>query len=215
MPYRRIGLRRTLLGCGLAFGLAFLTAASGAPTKVKDWFVAHPEAAYAPNPSLASGDQLVMLFFGKATCAWSSRKQLPAMIDRIKLGLAARAKGGGWASFVAVGVSLDWSAGRGMDYLQRFGVFDEVVAGAGWTNSMAMKYFWGDAAGPAATPQVIVISRRFSSPVDSLDDAAVFGVADERLVARKVGFFEIERWLEHGLPLPTVATVPRASRSSP
>lgn len=164
---------------------------------------------YHPTFARTSGPQLVMVYFGSARCAWSNNKDLPALVERIKVSLARQARAHGW-SLDAVGVALDWSWEEGVGHLRKMGEFDEVSAGYNWANASALRYFGDQVPGPASTPQIVVLRRTLSKP----DFVSVFGyqVADEQIVARKVGFFEIARWASNDAALPEMGLPIRQRR---
>ena len=158
------------------------------------------EDGYRPAFRRAGGTQLVLVYFGKAHCGWSNLDWLPPVIEDIKVRLSKKAADMG-RGFMAVGVALDWSPLEGLDHLAKMGLFDEVSAGYNWGNSAALKYMYQDMPGPAATPQLLILERTLQVP-DSNSPAITYMVTGERVLARKVGAFEIRQWLNNGLPLP-------------
>lgn len=178
--------------------LAFGAALAGG----REWrrrIVPDPSRTYIPSYQNAPGMQLVMVYLGSANCAWSNAPWLSDSLDTIKLGLRRKAHAKGW-SFWAVGAALDWSPEVGVDYLRRFGRFDEIAAGGNWANGSALTVLDGTAA-PASTPQVVVLLRQLRVPDF---DAGVLnhGVSRSDLVVRKAGLAQIQQWHRNGLPLP-------------
>src|SRR5690606_19685836 len=80
-----------------------------------------------------------------------------------------------------MGVALDRALDPGLEFLKRFGDFDEVSVGRSWMNSGAVSYFWRDVAGPDAIPQLIVVRRTVDVAENSLT------VSEDQLVGRAVG----------------------------
>jgi hypothetical protein len=149
---------------------------------------------------VANGEQLVLIYFGKAHCAWSNRPEMPELIETAKLHLATLAAAKGW-SFEAMGVALDWSPTDGLAHLSKFGSFDEVAAGFNWANASALRYFADRIPEPTATPQILVLRRTLLKP-DFSAGAFTYRAVNERLVLRKVGVFEIHQWVKNDLPVP-------------
>ena len=183
------------------FASAFAAGYSGQAARFPTWTEARSwnGGRYVPAASVATGAELALVFIGSSTCGPSNAEPLPGWIDGIKLQVREHARTRG-AAFAAIGIARDRSAADGIAHLRRFGAFDEVIAGRGWLNTGMLRYVWEDLPGRAATPQVLVVERRIvdrSSPA-----AAEAVVADERVLVRKVGLREIERWVAAGAPVP-------------
>ena len=145
-----------------------------------------------------SGHQIVLIYIGKSTCVWCRRPELIPAYAAIRTSLEQEAKIRG-ARLVTIGVAADRRAAPGLEHLEKLGEFDEVIAGNGWVNAAALKYVWGDAAGPAATPQLVALRRRVVQPTP--DSAATYTIRDEEILARKVGLYEIQQWARENAPL--------------
>ena len=125
-----------------------------------------PATSYTPPYRSATGPQLVMIYFGSSECGGANAPKLPEAVETLKLRLSKYAAREGVA-FTAIGVSLDWLPKRGIEYLSKFGTFDEVSAGYNWGNSLALRYMWAEDSVAPVTPQVVLYERRFTTPVDS------------------------------------------------
>ena len=153
---------------------------------------------YHPARSIASGAELALVFIGSSNCGWSNVEELPPMIKRLKLLLKHRADDLGM-SFAAVGVARDMHAASGVRHLATFGEFDEIMSGRGWSNIGLQKYVYGDdLAGPAATPQVIVLERSLA------DRGGHLSLEHERVVVRKTGLDDIVAWFHNGALTPSL-----------
>ncbi len=106
--------------------------------------------------------------------------------------VAGRARDGGMR-FSAVGIALDADASLGWGHLRKAGRFDEVSTGMGWANSGADKYVFGALAGPASTPQLLVVERLVNTGPDGRRE-----VESERVLARKGGATAITSWVSRG-----------------
>ena len=150
---------------------------------------------YAPTGSTEPGEQLLLVYVGSSTCGWSNRPELPGMIRRLKGELSSRAAAAG-TQFAAIGVARDRKAEDGLAHLEKFGPFDEVLAGQGWANTGIQEYIYGaaDMAGPGVTPQLIVLSRRLDYSVGHV------AAKEQRVLLRKTGLGNITEWVEAGAP---------------
>lgn len=153
---------------------------------------------YQPARSVASGDELALVYIGSSNCGWSNVTELPPMVKHLKLLLKDRAAGLG-ISFAAIGVARDMHAVSGVRHLAKFGEFDEVMSGRGWSNIGLQKYVYGDdLAGPAATPQVIVLERSLA------DRGGHLSLEHERVLVRKTGLDDITAWFQNGALTPSL-----------
>lgn len=168
----------------------------------------HPLLTRAPGTSStqqyraydgAGGPQVLVVYFGSAHCSWSNDKAVPGLIQEIQLQARHRAAALGW-SFEAIGVAVDWDPVEGVQHLQKTGRFDEMAAGANWTNSLVMRYS-SENGEPFATPQVVVV-RRFLRKPNSIDGVFNYAVRDESLLVRKVGLNELRQWVNAHVPIP-------------
>jgi len=183
------------------FIISFLLGFSDAiPTPAIDvgWKAGSSSDSYVPSYSAESGRELAFIFIGGSGCMASNMEELPRMIRELKLSARNHAINYD-RSFVAVGVARDWDVREGINYLDRFGTFDEAMAGRGWLNTGILKYIYGDIPGRGAIPQILVVDRYVSGR-----DSSIRSISDEVLLARKIGVDEIRDWFELGGPLPTL-----------
>lgn len=143
--------------------------------------------AYKPSRSFSSGTEVVLVYIGSSTCAWSNVPRLPKLIEQLKLTVQANAQAEGKA-FFAVGVARDRESSHGLRHLEEFGTFDEVMSGGSWINTGILKYVFDDLPGPAATPQLVLLERQVEVREGN------YSVTDERILARAVGLEEIDEW---------------------
>lgn len=159
------------------------------------------EEGYQPDYQVNAGRELAMIYIGSSTCEPSNRDWLPGAVDSLKVVLreTARAQGRG---FSTIGIARDWVVADGLEYLRKFGRFDEVMAGRNWLGTGVLRYVWDAVPGPASTPQILVVDRLVSSTRDPARP-----VRAERLVLRKVGTEEIRAWFERGGRLPELRRI--------
>lgn len=149
---------------------------------------------YIPTGSVDAGEEIVLVYIGSSTCGWSNVPELPDVVRSLKVKMQARAQTEGMG-FAAVGVARDAVVANGMEHLDKFGAFDEVMAGRGWANAGVQKYIYGEMAGLGATPQILVVSRRLGYETGHVT------FNDEKVLIRKVGVDEIAGWAAEGAPL--------------
>jgi hypothetical protein len=157
-----------------------------------------PRADYRPTLQRPDSVQLLLVYLGKARCSWSNQPQVPGLVEGAKLALQRQARESGYA-FATIGIALDWRPELGLTHLAKLGQFDEIASGGSWNNALALRYVWGEFGGEPATPQIVILRREFSPSAGELSPSVP--VVRERLQARKVGLYEIERWAESNFRL--------------
>ena len=180
-----LGRRSWLWAVGLV-----LVAAGGAVIKRT---VATPTVVRVAG-EISTGSELVFVFIASSSCAGIKDPSLPEALARARAGLKTQAERDGHR-FVAIGVSLDWHLPDGIQMLEEFGPFDEILVGRGWLNTGAVRYIWEDIRGAAAIPQVVVTTRGVVSD-------RVIEVGGEELVVRKAGARQIADWSSLAFPDP-------------
>ncbi len=152
---------------------------------------------YVPSATSGPSEQIVLVYVGSSTCAWSNLPELPSLVQAMKTEFQSRAHRHGKA-FVALGVARDRVAADGLNHLAEFGVFDEIMAGNSWANTGIQHFLYGDGelGGPGATPQVVLLSRRLARPSGHVS------VEDERVLLRMTGFQSIREWADNDFPVP-------------
>jgi hypothetical protein len=146
-----------------------------------------------------SGDQLVLVYIGSARCRWCRDPELPIHVRAVMDSLERRATRTG-ARFGTIGVAVDVLKHEGLAHLERIADFDQVSAGNSWLNSSAIDLIWERYGSPASTPQLLVL-RRSVLRERGIGMEATYSVADQTLLARKVGVYEIANWVKGGVPL--------------
>jgi hypothetical protein len=151
----------------------------------------------APPPdydALRPGVEIAFIFVGSPTCAYSNAPELPALIEEAKRHLREHSVRRG-VSFATVGVSQHRSARAGINYLGKFGSFNELSAGRSWYNGALLKYVHDGFLGPAATPQILLVERILGSEEHPK-------IRNERVLLRQVGLGSIHDWVKRGAPIP-------------
>jgi hypothetical protein len=130
--------------------------------------------------NIRSGQETVLVFIASSTCGASQDKALPGEVRQLRETLRSEAENKG-QQFSFVGVALDWSVAKGLEFLSPFGPFDEVTSGRNWMNSGAVSYIVRDIPGTPAIPQVVVLHRTVRFGPSGLT------VGNDSLVARLIG----------------------------
>jgi len=150
--------------------------------------------------------ELASVFIADSTCGACRNPDLPAILERLKILLESRAREHGF-SFAATGIAVDLDAAPGIEFLQKFGQFNEVISGNGYLGVGCRRYLQ-DIPGQAATPQVLVVSRNV---IRRAQTGAT--VDDERAILRKVGLVALRDWRDLGAPLPNLGSVVSATHT--
>lgn len=83
------------------------------------------------------------------------RDSLPKVFRRLATEATARHH-----KFSRIGVSLDAPPQTGLDWLSKYGRFDQLIIGGGWGNFGVVNMTWSDSSSEATLPQLIMFSRR-------------------------------------------------------
>ncbi len=141
-----------------------------------------------------AGSETMVALVVSSTCGAARDSTL----RRLLVGLRTRIRNGlghePGERLVYVGVALDQSVESGVNILRRLGPFDEISAGGGWMNQLAIRYLHRDLAGEAATPQILVVRRRLGR------SWAAHAVGVDTLLARVVGSSALIGWLKQPDP---------------
>lgn len=211
-PVRSRAARFTLLALSIGFVLGVSLGSAGllpVPDFSIRWSVpALSSDEFVPNAGTGPGKQLLLVYVGSSTCGWSNRAELPPMVRNLKAELQVRATAVG-RRFAAVGIARDRRADDGLAHLEKFGPFDEVMAGHSWANTGIQEYIYGgpNMAGPGVTPQIILVSRQLDYSVGHVS------VVDEQVLLRKTGLGEISEWVTAGAPFEVGQEAPATTRA--
>jgi len=139
------------------------------------------------EPAVANskeGKELVLIVVGSSKCGASQSRDLEAAVKKIRQGLRTQATDN-HQRFVTMGLALDEDPEVGLEFLRKFGSFDEIMTGGGWTSTGSLAYIVRDLPGRRAVPQLVVLERDVA--ISKTGVAAV----QSTLVGRKVGLDEI------------------------
>lgn len=143
-------------------------------------------------------DYLVAVFISASFCGANNHPGFRSGVKSLMSELEAVAPSLGYDLVQTVGVSIDVGPDEGIEYLDQFGQFDEVVSGANWVNTGSLKYLL-ETNTRLAIPQVILIRRRIDHQRRSLK------VLDEEVVSVLRGVDQIIDGLASpGVELPDV-----------
>ena len=192
---KRAMIGGTVFAIGLAAGVAFSAVGLMPTLDIELTWPTLEAQEYRPGSVTTSSgeEEIVLVYLGSSSCGWSNLPEVLRAVKDAKILVADRARNAG-LRFSALGIATDLDASRGWEHLRKAGLFDEVVSGMGWSNSGTEKYVFGALAGPASTPQLLVIQRRWNnnSPGGRQE------VEAERVLVRKAGANAISRWVSQG-----------------
>jgi len=167
--------------------------------------ILNKESIYIPDYRLNKQHEIVLTYVGSSTCVWSNKKKLPSKIDSLKKLVMKQAEINN-IGFNTIGIAKDWNINQGINYLKRFGYFDEIIVGNNWHNLGISKYIYGDKiTGTAETPQVILTKRTYkeSSIVGIGNNNVTNEIKNEIELFRKIGLKEINQWIKEDAEIPT------------
>lgn len=109
-----------------------------------------------------SGIQEAAVFIGASWCRGAAspelRDSLPILMTTLRAEAYARSH-----RFTSIGVSLDGSPETGIDWLTKYGQFDELDVGGGWGNYAVLSLIWGDSSSAPILPQLIILTREIAT----------------------------------------------------
>lgn len=163
-------------------------------SELKALLVGEKEYSYIPNYSKNNIYEINLIYIGSSTCRYSNTDELYRAVDIIKSLIRDKTKKYN-LGFSAIGISVDWVPARGIDHLNNFGLFDEVIAGNNWNNNGIMKYV-GDKGEEASTPQIVLTFRTYTELIQT-------NIVEEKRILAIRGEKQILNWLKQRTPLPT------------
>lgn len=143
-------------------------------------------------------NEIVLVLLASESCGACGHDSLPNAIERAKLAVQANAQEND-LSFAAIGIGVDRDPEIGATNLERFGLFDEIAAGRGWSGLGLLHYMWDRHPGQAGVPQVLVLRRTLVGFPDQIS-----GLDSEVLLGRFVGLREIFEWERREFALPAL-----------
>lgn len=149
---------------------------------------------YQPGGEIESGHEIVLVFIGASFCNAHNVPGFGRVVEDAKLRVQQQALASGHR-FRAVGVALDWSPADGLEFLSRFGEFDEVSAGSNWIGDGATRYIWRELPGSPDVPQILLLERRIDAGTGAIQ------LSGDRVAHRILGTTAIEEWVSSGAKL--------------
>jgi len=146
------------------------------------------------NLSYAPGRQVLFVFIGSEDCTFSLTPGFAESVRRAERLVEKQVRAQS-SAFSSLGISAGPSVEKGIEYLNRFGSFNEVAIGHGQLNSGMMKYIWEELPGEASFPQIVVVERNL------VDLNPGFSFDQERVLVRVVGVPAVEKWIAVNAPI--------------
>jgi hypothetical protein len=169
-----------------------LAAASGGAVAARAVLRRHPGAAPMPGAVTAVlGDSTPVtatrefaVFLGDVDCSACKVPGLPRRVQTILDSLRAVASSRKH-TFASIGISMNGSPKAALDWLDRFGEFDEVLLGDQWLNVGVIKYIWTYPAAVPTVPQIMLFQHSITSSSNAIE------VGNDSLVYRWLGVRDI------------------------
>ncbi|GAB5534521.1 MAG: hypothetical protein Rubg2KO_07700 [Rubricoccaceae bacterium] len=152
--------------------------------------------AHERDQGIETGTELVMVYIGASHCGPCIQPDYKAALEQAKLLLAEQAEAAGHG-FAVIGVSIDYSADVGFQFLKESGGFDELVIGRNWFNSLALSHFGvteGQEPRQLALPSVILYERDMTL-------AGSIRASEPRYIRQVAGGVALPEWVAAGAPL--------------
>lgn len=105
-------------------------------------------------------------------------------------------------AFSSVGVSVEWRVDDGLQLLEFFGPFDEIIAGRSMFNTAVREYVLGSEQGPVFTPQVVVAQSKVRL------EPGLVQVEDPVFLVRYFGIPGLRAWERAGFHVPPSPSTP-------
>lgn len=137
----------------------------------------------------------MLVLFVHSACTFCGDPEFVNAYRRSVASVRGRAEVEG-VGFLTLGVALDADAMAGVEFLERYGSFDQISSGYGWANAIAVDFRGMPLINEV--PQIVVWRRVLMGA----GTAGVVHTRNQRLVARMIGLPELAAWLERGTPLP-------------
>lgn len=161
--------------------------------KIESYLTTTPSRTYIPEYRKDYIQELNFVYIGSSTCKYSNIAELYTAIDSIKTILSESSKKLG-LGFSTIGISAEWSPVTGLNHLDKFGEFNELILGNSWNNTGIIRYV-GEMANEASTPQIIVTIKTYT-------EFRKINIVSEKKVITKKGTAEILNWYKNGASLP-------------
>jgi len=132
------------------------------------------------------------IYVGSSKCAYSNNHQIYDAVKEIKYNLSKIAKDNK-VGFHAIGLAAELNPKQGIQHLNNFGNFNEIISGSGWNNVGVFKYLQRFSQ-DYATPSILVTERIYS-------DSTFRYLESEKLLYSLSGQYRILQLQRNGLEL--------------
>lgn len=134
--------------------------------------------------------EIILRLVVSSSCSFSRDPSLPDLVQEAVTTMRSVAEELG-IEFGTSAVSIESEPKEGIEFLTRFGPFEEISVGRGWVNTVVIDHSVSGPGDHRSTPQVIVLRRRVDVAPHEDVDAPVGMTTD--IVLRAVGVPEVER----------------------
>lgn len=148
------------------------------------------QTKYEPNRTIETGTEIIFVYIGSSSCTYATQDENIEMVQDIKVGLQRRFEKKD-LSFLSIGIAKDLNPRKGIEHLQHFGYFDEVIIGGGWRSTGLIHYVWNDKMA-AAIPQISVVRRDLE-----VSDGRI-NITNSKLLINRNGISSIRTWFNNG-----------------
>jgi hypothetical protein len=110
--------------------------------------------------NMRGGTYIRLVYIGSSGCSFSNNKRTHQMVKSIKKFTKDFVHQEGY-KFLSTGIAQDKLAFQGINFLQKSGPYDEIIAGGSWYNLGLFQYVWDTLPGIALTPQILLTLSEF------------------------------------------------------
>lgn len=132
------------------------------------------------------------IYVGSSRCTYSNNSEIYEAVKEIKYYLSKKAKEKK-VGFHAIGLAAELNSSQGIQHLNNFGNFNEIISGSGWNNIGVLKYLQ-EFSQDYATPSILVTERIYS-------DSSFRYLESEKLLLSVSGQHRILQLQRNGLEL--------------
>jgi hypothetical protein len=151
------------------------------------------EEIYVSDFGSSSNIEITMIYIGHSRCIFSNSVNMYDAIEGAKITMKDFADENSY-SFRVIGISTDNDPYIGFNYFKKFGYFDELILGGGWSN-IGMMSMLGEMGAETSTPQIITLIREYHPTNRTL-------VSNERVILTLRGMNIIKDWADNGYLMP-------------
>lgn len=137
--------------------------------------------------------EINLIYIGSSNCGFSNSDLLYETVDSLKAEVQNISLTNN-VGFSAIGIAAEWGLLNGVNHLNNFGYFDEIIIGNNWYNNGIIKYV-GELGEEPSIPKIILTFKTYAPDLK-------FHIVNEKKILSLTGEYQIVDWFKKGTPLP-------------